>query len=63
MVTMILKVHLLAVFISSHVSSCVCSSVSCVSSSLESGRGIDKLFQSSYLGVFCVNILVGSCCS
>ena len=52
---MVLTVHLLAVFVfvslcvsscvCSSVSSCMCSSVSCVSSSLESGRGMDKLFK------------------
>ena len=45
MVTLILKVYLLAAYVSSHVSSCVCSSVSSVSSLLDSGRGIDKLFK------------------
>ena len=38
-------VHLLVVFASLHVSSCVSSSVSSVSSLLETGRGIDKLFK------------------
>ena len=59
-VTMVLTVHLLAVFVSSCVFSCVCSSVSCVSSSLESGRGIDKNCLKFIFGVFHINVLVGS---
>ena len=43
-ITFLLIVHLLAVSVSLHFSSCVASTVSSVSSSLESGRGIDKLF-------------------
>ena len=46
-ITFLLIVHLLAVSVSSCFSSCVASTVSSVSSSLaslESGRGIDKLF-------------------
>ena len=64
MVTMVLTVHLLAVFVfvPSCVSSCVCSSVSSVSSLLESVRGMDKLFK-VLICVFHVSILVGSHCS
>ena len=56
MVTMILKVHLLAAYVSSHVSSCMCSSVSSVSLLLESGRGIDKLFKVFIWGLLCKHL-------
>ena len=53
MVVMTVHLPVAFVFVSSHVSSCMCSSVSSVFSSLEFGRGIDKLFKVLIWGLPC----------